>query len=129
MAAYPRRSRRRSGPEVTYCRSASCRSSRSGTARLAEEADYLYETIDNTRESVLSLIDLHINVAAHDTNRFMRLVAIVSTLGLIPAVTGGLMGMNLADSPWPVTLGQVAFGTLILILGVLYAFLAKGWLR
>jgi Mg2+ and Co2+ transporter CorA len=102
---------------------------RVAAARLAEEADYLYETVDNARESVLSLIDLHINVAAHDTNRFMRLVAIVSTLGLIPAVTGGLMGMNLADSPWPVTLGQVAFATLILILGVLYAFLAKGWLK
>jgi Mg2+ and Co2+ transporter CorA len=102
---------------------------RAAAAGLAEEADYLYETVDNTRESVLSLIDLHINVAAHDTNRFMRLVAIVSTLGLIPAITGGLMGMNLVDSPWPVTLGQVAFATLILILGVLYAFLAKGWLR
>ena len=102
---------------------------REAAARLAEEADYLYETVDNTRESVLSLIDLHINVAAHDTNRFMRLVAIVSTLGLIPAITGGLMGMNLVDSPWPVTLGQVAFATLILILGILYAFLAKGWLR
>lgn len=102
---------------------------RAAAASLAEEADYLYETVDNTREAVLSLIDLHINVAAHDTNRFMRLVAIVSTLGLIPAITGGLMGMNLVDSPWPVTLGQVAFGTLILILGVLYAFLAKGWLR
>ena len=102
---------------------------REAAAHLAEEADYLYETVDNARESVLSLIDLHINVAAHDTNRFMRLVAIVSTLGLIPAITGGLMGMNLVDSPWPVTLGQVAFVTLILILGVLYAFLAKGWLR
>lgn len=102
---------------------------REAAARLAEEADYLYETVDNARESVLSLIDLHINVAAHDTNRFMRLVAIVSTLGLIPAITGGLMGMNLVDSPWPVTLGQVAFATLILILGVLYAFLAKGWLK
>lgn len=102
---------------------------RAAAAALAEEADYLYETVDNAREAVLSLIDLHINVAAHDTNRFMRLVAIVSTLGLIPAITGGLMGMNLVDSPWPVTLGQVAFATLILILGVLYAFLAKGWLR
>ncbi len=94
-----------------------------------EEADYLYETVDNAREAVLSLIDLHINVAAHETNRFMRLVAIMSTLGLIPAITGGLLGMNLADSPWSVTLGQVAFATLVLILGVLYAFLAKGWLR
>ncbi len=102
---------------------------REGAKRLAEEADYLYETVDNAREAVLSLIDLHINVAAHETNRFMRLVAIMSTLGLIPAITGGLLGMNLADSPWSVTLGQVAFATLVLILGVLYAFLAKGWLR
>ena len=97
--------------------------------RLAEEADYLHDTIVNVRESVLSLIDLHINVAAHETNRFMRLVAIVTTLGLIPAIFGGLLGMNLVDAPWPVTLGQIAFVTLFLILGVLYAFMAKGWLR
>jgi hypothetical protein len=31
--------------------------------------------------------------------------------------------------PWPVTLAQVAFGTLVVMLGVLYAFMAKGWLR
>jgi Mg2+ and Co2+ transporter CorA len=59
----------------------------------------------------------------------MRLLAIVSTLTLIPVVAGGLLGMNLGDSPWPVTLGQVAFGTLMLMLGVLYTFMAKGWLR
>ena len=102
---------------------------RESVAQLAEEADYLYETVDNIRESVLSLIELHIDIAGHDTNRFMRLLAIVSTLTLIPVVAGGLLGMNLGDSPWPVTLGQVAFGTLVLMLGVLYTFMAKGWLR
>ena len=102
---------------------------RESVAQLAEEADYLYETVDNVRESVLSLIELHIDIAGHDTNRFMRLLAIVSTLTLIPVVAGGLLGMNLGDSPWAVTLGQVAFGTLVLMLGVLYAFMAKGWLR
>ncbi len=96
---------------------------------LIEEADYLYETVDNVRESLLSLIELHINIAAHDTTRFMRLLAIVTTLALIPAVVGGLFGMNLVDAPWPVTLGQVAFGTLVLTLAVLYTFMAKGWLR
>ena len=64
-----------------------------------------------------------------DMNRFMRLLAIVSVLALIPAVAGGLLGMNLADSPWSVTLGEVAFVTLVLMIGVLYAFMAKGWLR
>ena len=102
---------------------------RESVTQLAEEADYLYETVDNVRESVLSLIELHIGIAAHQTNRFMRLLAIVSTLTLIPVVAGGLLGMNLGDSPWPVTLGQVAFGTLVLMLGVLYTFMAKGWLR
>ena len=102
---------------------------RAAVAQLAEEADYLYETVDGVRESVLSLIELHIDIAGHDTNRFMRLLALVSTLALIPAIAGGLLGMNLGDSPWAVTLGQVAFGTLVLMLGVLYAFMAKGWLR
>ena len=37
--------------------------------------------------------------------------------------------MNIAGNPWPLTLAQVAFGTFILMLCVLYAFLAKGWLR
>ena len=41
---------------------------------------------------------------------------------------GGVLGIYLSDSPWPVTLGQVAFGTLVLMLGVLYTFMAKGWL-
>ena len=95
----------------------------------ADDADFLYDTLDNMRETVLSIIDMHINMAAHDTNRFMRLVAIMSTLALIPAVVGGLLGMNLGDAPWPVTLGQVAFGTLMTMLVVLYTFLAKGWLK
>jgi Mg2+ and Co2+ transporter CorA len=102
---------------------------RESVAPLIEEADYLYETADNIREAVLSLIELHIDIAAHGTNRFMRLLMVVSTLALIPAVLGGLLGMNLVEAPWPVTLGQVAFVALVLTLGVLYIFLAKGWFR
>jgi Mg2+ and Co2+ transporter CorA len=102
---------------------------RESVAPLVDEADYLYETVDNIREAVLSLIELHIDIAAHGTNRFMRLLMIVSTLALIPAVLGGLLGMNLVEAPWPITLGQVSFVALVLTLGVLYIFLAKGWFR
>ncbi len=96
---------------------------------LAEEAGFLHETAEDIRESVLSLIDLHVGIAAHNTNRFLRLLATVSALALIPTVIGGLLGMNLVDAPWTVTLRQVAFITLLLMLGVLYALMAKGWLR
>jgi Mg2+ and Co2+ transporter CorA len=96
---------------------------------LAESADFLYETVVNLRESVLSLIDLHLNVVSFEINRVMRVLAVVSVLGLIPAVVGGLFGMNLADNPWPFTLPQVAFGVCLGMVLCLYLFLIKGWLR
>jgi Mg2+ and Co2+ transporter CorA len=97
--------------------------------RLAANAEYLYETIVNTREEVLSVIDLHLNVVSFDMNRVMRLLAVVSCLGLIPAVIGGLFGMNLVDNPWPFTLPQVAFVVCFGMIVGLYFFFVKGWLR
>lgn len=96
---------------------------------MAEDADYLYETVVNTREGLLSLIDLHLNVVSFEMNRVMRVLAVVSVLGLIPAVVGGLFGMNLADNPWPFTLPQVSFGVCLGMVLSLYLFLVKGWLR
>lgn len=96
---------------------------------LADQADYLYETVDNLREGLLSVIELHLNVVSFEMNKFMRLLAVVSVLGLIPAVVGGLLGMNLAGNPWPATLSQVTYGVCAAILLCLYVFLVRGWLR
>jgi len=96
---------------------------------LAEDAEYLYETVVNTREGVLSLIELHLNVVSFDMNRVMRVLAVVSVLGLIPSVVGGLFGMNLSDTPWPFTLPQVAFAVIFGMVTCLYLFFVKGWLR
>jgi Mg2+ and Co2+ transporter CorA len=54
---------------------------------------------------------------------------VVSVLGLIPALVGGLFGMNLADSPWPFTLPQVTFAVCAGMVTCLYFFVVKGWLR
>jgi len=97
--------------------------------RLAARAAYLYETVLNIREEALSVIELHLNVVSFDMNRVMRVLAVVSVLGLIPAVIGGLFGMNLADNPWPFTLPQVAFAIGFGMLVGLYLFFVKGWLR
>ncbi len=96
---------------------------------LADTADYLYETVNNVREGVLSLIELHLNVVSFEMNRVMRVLAVVSVLGLIPAVVGGLFGMNLADNPWPFTLPQVTFVVCFAMVTSLYFFVVKGWLR
>ena len=96
---------------------------------LSETADYLYETVNNVREGVLSLIELHLNVVSFEMNRVMRVLAVVSVLGLIPAMVGGLFGMNLSDNPWPFTLPQVTFAVCMGMITCLYFFVVKGWLR
>ena len=96
---------------------------------LGDRADYLYQTADNLREGVLSVIELHLNVVSFEMNKVMRLLAVVSVLGLAPAVVGGLLGMNLSGNPWPVTLWQVTFGVCGAVLLILYTFLVRGWLR
>lgn len=97
--------------------------------RLSANAEYHYDTIINTREEVLSVIELHLNIVSFDLNRVMRVLAVVSVLGLIPAVIGGLFGMNLMDNPWPFTLPQVAFAITFGMVTCRYFFFVKGWLR
>ncbi len=97
--------------------------------RLSSAAAYLYDTVLNIREEVLSVIELHLNVVSFDLNRVMRVLAVVSVLGLVPAVIGGLFGMNLIGNPWPFTLPQVAFAIGFGMLVGLYLFFIKGWLR
>jgi Mg2+ and Co2+ transporter CorA len=96
---------------------------------LADQADYLYETLNNLREGLLSVLELHLNIVSFDMNKVMRLLAVVSVLGLIPGAIGGMFGMNLDGNPWPFTLPQVTFIVSALILLCLYAFFTKGWLR
>jgi Mg2+ and Co2+ transporter CorA len=97
--------------------------------RFAGDVHYLYETLVNIREEVLSVIELHLNVVSFEMNRVMRVLAVVSVLGLIPAVIAGLLGVNVIGSPWPFTLPQVAFVMLFAMALGAYFFLVKGWLR
>ncbi|MGH9204021.1 MAG: CorA family divalent cation transporter [Vicinamibacterales bacterium] len=91
--------------------------------------DGLHEKFVELKESLKSLMELHMNVTSFEMNKFMKLLAIVGFLGLIPSVAGGLLGMNVAGNPWPVTLGQVAFGIAMGMAISLYVFAIKGWLR
>jgi Mg2+ and Co2+ transporter CorA len=97
--------------------------------QLDDECDYWYGTVENLRGALLSVIELHINVASYDMNRVMKLLAVISVLGLVPAVVGGLLGMNLAGNPWAASLGQVTFGVGMAMLLCLYVFVVRGWLR
>jgi magnesium transporter len=96
---------------------------------LSTETAGLYKEFEELKDALKTLMELHINVRSFEMNKFMRLLAVVSFLGLIPSVVGGLFGMNVEGNPWPVTLGQVAFGVVMSMATSLYVFAIKGWLR
>jgi Mg2+ and Co2+ transporter CorA len=97
--------------------------------RMMRHIEFLYTTVENLRHGIVSLIELHMNNASFEMTKFMRLLAVVNVLALIPAVVGGLLGMNILGAPWPLTLPQVAFFTLLANIFCLYYFAVKGWLR
>jgi Mg2+ and Co2+ transporter CorA len=97
--------------------------------RLMRHIEFLYTTVENLRHGIISLIELHMNNASFEMTKFMRLLAVVNVLALIPAVVGGLLGMNILGAPWALTLPQVGFFTLLANIFCLYYFAIKGWLR
>ena len=96
---------------------------------LLGEIEETEQDFGGLKEELKSLMELHMNVTSFEMNKFMKLLAVVGFLGLIPSVAGGLLGMNVAGNPWSVTLGQVAFGIAMGMAISLYVFAIKGWLR
>jgi Mg2+ and Co2+ transporter CorA len=95
---------------------------------LKDEAGYQYETATSARDNLLSLIDLYINTSSFELNRVMRIIAVITCLGIIPAVMG-LLGSNIAGNPWNIELWQVfsILGGIMLVLG--WIFYRIGWLK
>ncbi len=96
---------------------------------LAEDTESLHESIDYLLSTLSALVDLRLNVSSFQLNKVMRLLALLTALALIPTVTGGLLGMNLMESPWPISLSQVSFGIAVGMILCLYLFAVKGWLK
>jgi len=96
---------------------------------LHDESVYLSETSENIRDNLFSLIDLRINTVSVGLNRVMRILAVITSLGLIPSIISGLFGQNLIDSPYPVRLSEIFFLELFIMSLTAYAFYRRGWLR
>ena len=96
---------------------------------LYDESIYLFETSENVRDNLISLIELHINTVTIGLNRVMRILAVITSLGLIPSIINGLFGENLVDSPYPVEISEVFFIEVSIMLLAAYAFYRRGWLR
>jgi Mg2+ and Co2+ transporter CorA len=96
---------------------------------LMDEATYLHETASNARDNLQSLVDLYINTTSFEMTKVMRLIAVITGMGIIPAIILGALGTNISGNPWEIRLWQEfgLVGFLMLIMG--WIFYRLGWLK
>jgi len=93
------------------------------------DARALNDLIITIRDSTTSLIELELNKVSFDLNRVMKILAAITCLALVPTIIGGLLGQNLKDQPYNITIHEIFFFVFALMLLGLYVFYRKGWLK
>ena len=73
---------------------------------LQDEVSYLNEIADDLVGNLRSTIDLYINQTGFETNRILKILAVITSMAVIPSAVGGLLGMNLLDVPYRQTSGR-----------------------
>ena len=96
---------------------------------LQEGAMYLNEIASDLMENLRSIIDLYINQTSFETNRILKVLAVITSISVIPTAVGGLLGMNLVDVPFSVYLWEVVFIIGITMTFAAYVFTKLGWLK
>lgn len=96
---------------------------------LQDGAVYLNEIADDVLENLRSIIDLYINETSFETNRILKILAVITAISVIPSAVSGLLGTNLLDVPYGANLWQVVFIIGIVMSFVTYTFYKLGWLK
>jgi Mg2+ and Co2+ transporter CorA len=96
---------------------------------LQEETSYLNEVADDIVDHLRTIIDLYINQSSYETNRILRILAVITSLAVIPSAIGGILGMNLLDVPYRFELWQIVLVIVIAMAFVGYCFTKLGWLK
>lgn len=96
-----------------------------------DHASRVNESIDLQRDTLTTLLDVHLSVVSNNLNEVMRKMTVISTVLMTSALIAGVYGMNFTHMPelhW--TFGYpMAIGLMILSsLGILALFRWKKWL-
>jgi len=96
---------------------------------LQDGASYLKEISDELVENLKSIIELYINQESFETNRILKILAVVTSVAVIPAAVSGMLGMNLLGQPYQAHLWEVVLGIGISASFAIYSFIKLGWLK
>jgi Mg2+ and Co2+ transporter CorA len=96
---------------------------------LQEGAGYLNEVSHNLIDNLRTIINLYINQTSFETNRILKILAVITAISVIPSAIGGLMGTNLLDVPYSAYLWQLSLIIGVSMTLVTYTFIKLGWLK
>jgi Mg2+ and Co2+ transporter CorA len=96
---------------------------------LQEGSGYLNETAHDLIDNLRSYIDLYINQTSFETNRIIKILAVITAISVIPSAVGGLLGTNMLDTPYGANLWELSFIVSISMAFVAYTFVKLGWLK
>ena len=96
---------------------------------LQDGAAYLSEISHDLIDNLRSNIDLYINQTSFETNRILKILAVITCVSVIPTAISGVIGSNLLDVPYGAYLWQVSFIISISMAFALYTFMKLGWLK
>jgi len=93
---------------------------------LTDEASYLSDVADETSDSLQTVVDVYTNQSSFETNRILKILAVITAVAIIPATIGGLLGI---DGPYDFVLWQVLLEVSLGMVFATYCFIKLGWLR
>jgi Mg2+ and Co2+ transporter CorA len=96
---------------------------------IQEGATYLNEISHDMIGNLRSIIDLYINETSFETNKILKILAVITAISVIPSAVSGLLGTNLVDTPYGVVLWQLSFIISVSMAFIAYTFIKLGWLK
>jgi Mg2+ and Co2+ transporter CorA len=95
---------------------------------MLDEVSYVHETASFARDSLIYLVDLYMNTMSYETNKIMRIIAVITSLGILPSIFG-LLGSNIVGNPWNIQLWQLFVILETLMVAMVLVFYKLGWLK
>lgn len=96
-----------------------------------DHASRLSESIDLQRDTLTSLLDVHLSVVSNNLNEVMKKMTVIATVLMTAALIAGIYGMNFKNMPelnwwfgYPFALGLMVVSSL----GILWLFKLKRWI-